>query len=423
MFRFSGRALRASALLVLTAGLAACGGEETTSGTGGASGACAQEDPVRIGVVLPLSGPLAQGGAYAKAGYDVAVEDVNAAGGIEALDGRCLELVYGDHQADPARAAQVTTQLVQRDRVVALTGSYTSPTGLTGSAAADRLGVPWLQTLGSVNEITERGLENVFRNKYNVADNAVAAFEILDFLGEESGKEVTRVGLMYENSAYGKGGAEAMKALAPERGYEIVADVSFATGTPNLSSQVSRVKSSGAQVVVAFDYEPDTVVLLKNMNTLDYKVPYIAPGGGILGKAVPGLGEVSNGVIAIGGYYKDLETPGNEKVGPKLEQAAEAPPNDDVAYCYTGIWLLKNAIEAAGSDDPAQIREALANLQVSEGPAMIVPAESGSFGFDERGQITGLQQIGMQLQDGEFKTFYPDKYATGKLNARTAFTR
>lgn len=425
-YRWPRNALFAVVAVMLMVFAAACAGDESAGaggGTGGdtsanaGGGSCDRsQDPIKIGVVLPLSGQLAQGGAYAKAGYDVGARHVNEAGGIEALGNRCVEMVYGDHQADPANAAQAATELVQRDQVVALSGSYTSATGLTASAAADRLGVPYLQTLGSANEITERGLENVFRNKYNVAMNAVFAYDLLDGLVEEHGCNVQRVALLYENSAYGQGGAQAMKAAAAERGYDIVADVSFKTGTPNLSSQLSRVEQADPDAIVAFVYEGDSVVLLKGMRTLGMDIPYISPGGGLLGEAVPNLGETSEGAIAIAGYAPELETPHNDEVAPELRAAAEAPPNDDVSFAYQGVWLLANALEASGSDEPAALRDALTALTVSDGRAMIIPSESGEFAFDEKGQMSGLQQIALQLQGGEFAPVFPEDYATARLD-------
>lgn len=408
-------ALLAASALIITA----CAGGPNTEPSG-AAGDCDAADPVKIGALLPLSGGLADGGQAGQAGYELAEEDINAAGGIEALDGRCVEVVFADHEGDPAKAAQLATQLVQRDGAVALSGTYTSATGLSASEASQQLGVPWLQTVGLANSITDRGLDLVFRNKYNTSMAAQSGIEFLQWLGEQTGKPIEKIAIVWENSTYGTEGAESTKKAAEEAGIDVVADPSFKTGTADLSSVVSVVKAASPDVIIAWDFEPDSISLLRSMQTLDMNIPFIAPGGGILGQGVIDLGGASDGVLALSGFSADLTADGAADVATRYENARGVAMNDDAAAAYQGVWLLADAIEKAASDEPTEIADGLRALEVTEGPGMIIPSRDGRFTFGDDGQSPDPALLVLQLQDGEFKTVWPEEYASTDFDAAAA---
>lgn len=400
--------------------LAGCSQGGAVSGQAKGTKCNTDKSSVKIGAVLPLSGALAAGGQYGRGGYDLAARDINKAGGIKGLDGRCVEVVFGDHKGEPARASQMATQLVQRDKVVALSGSYTSATGLTASSAAQRLGVPWLQSVGLANEITERGLDLVFRNKYNTSMASAAAFELFKDLSEKSGKPMTRVALLWENSAYGTEAAKETRAAAKAAGVKLVTDIGFESGTANLTGQLVRVRGAKPDVVLAWDFEPDSIVLLKGMRTLGIDVPFVAPGGGLIGKGVADLGDVSNGVIALAGWSPDLKTPSSASVGRRFADKYGQSMNDDAAACYQATWILAEAASSAKSDKPADIAEALRTMNLDQGPATMVPTTDGKISFGKTGQSPSPALLGLQLIGGEFHTVWPAKYATQEVDLAAA---
>ena len=117
----------------------------------------------RVGVVLPLSGQFALGGQNAKRGYDLAVEELNAAGGVKALGGAPIELVYADNQGKQDVAIGETERLIQQEKVSAIMGSWHSPTTIAGTQAAERNKTPWMVEVASADIVVERGFKYVSR--------------------------------------------------------------------------------------------------------------------------------------------------------------------------------------------------------------------------------------------------------------------
>jgi len=125
--------------------------------------AATAQEKVRIGVVLPLSGQFAVGGQNVKRGYDLAAEDINKTGGVKALGGAQIELVYADNQGKQEVAIGETERLIQEEKVAAIMGSWHSATTIAGTQAAERLKTPWIIEVSSANIILERGFKYVTR--------------------------------------------------------------------------------------------------------------------------------------------------------------------------------------------------------------------------------------------------------------------
>ena len=123
----------------------------------------AAQAKVRIGVIVPLSGPFALGGQNVKRGYDLGAEDVNKAGGIKALGGAQIELVYADNQGKQDVAIGETERLIQQEKVAAILGSWHSPTTVAGTQAAERYKTPWIVEVASADVILERGFKYISR--------------------------------------------------------------------------------------------------------------------------------------------------------------------------------------------------------------------------------------------------------------------
>ena len=129
------------------------------AGAVGSMGGAQAQNKVKIGVVVPLSGPFALGGQNVKRGYDLAVDDINAAGGIKALGGAQIELVYADNQGKQDVAIGETERLIQQEKVSAIMGSWHSPSTVAGTQAAERNKTPWVVEVSSADVILERGFQ------------------------------------------------------------------------------------------------------------------------------------------------------------------------------------------------------------------------------------------------------------------------
>src|SRR5438552_3945625 len=146
-----------------------------------ASEAIAQASKIRIGVVLPLSGQFAVGGQNVKRGYDLAADELNAAGGIKALGGARIELEYADNQGKQDVAIGETERLIQQEKVAAIMGSWHSPTTIAGTQAAERHQTPWIVEVASADVVLERGFKYVTRVNVKASWYGEAPVDFLDY--------------------------------------------------------------------------------------------------------------------------------------------------------------------------------------------------------------------------------------------------
>lgn len=247
-------------------------------------------DPVKIGAVLCTSGPFANLGLDEMRGAQLAVEHINAAGGV---DGRQLELIVEDDQSRADLGVVRANKLVDQDKVSAMIACY----GAGAVAYADMLRkneVPLFGIIGSA-ALTQLGNPYVFRT--GLGDPTV--IESMTSLLQRLGKK--RVAVIYQGDTYGKGAADLVAKAAKAKGYEVVADESFPIqANLDLTPQLTRIRSKNPDAIVVWAGTTPDIVALKNMQQLGMKVPVF--GGPTM--AAPSL-LLAAGTAADGVYVPD----------------------------------------------------------------------------------------------------------------------
>ena len=372
-------------------------------------------EPVKIGIIFPLTGNLADSGRYPLEAFKMAQDEINRSGGIVALGGRPIEFVFADHQGMPELATREAERLVKTNHVVALAGSYTSATGLAASAVAERLKVPWLQVVGLADTITDRGLKFTFRNKPNVSMFARDRYRFMAYLSKLARKDIKTIALLAEDSAYGKDGASIDRKMAPSLGYTIVADESFRQGSSDLTPQLSKIKAANAQAILAWNLMPEGLIIMRTMDILEMHMPFLPTTGGCFGQAMLDLGTLSENLACTSAWSTDLKLPGVKETNERYRKLFGRDMNDDASSAYSGAYILKEALERAKSTDAETLRNAMAHIQISRGPAMIVPTENSRINFGADGQFHEGTLIVMQVQNNKYVTVWPEAGASGKL--------
>lgn len=384
-------------IAVTSSALAACGdsGEESSSGEGGAASA----EPIKIGTSLPLSGAAAANATSLKQGYELAVEDVNAAGGI---DGRKLELTIEDDKFEPSLATNLTRKLITSDRVVALLGTYGSSLGLAASAIAEQYEVPNIQPYSSAPEMVERGLKFLFNTYPPSADNAASAAEFANAVVKP-----TTAAIVYVDNPFAITGAKAMREGLAKGGVKLVADEKVATGQSSYTSVLTKIKQAGPDALMLIVYPPDHAVIMKQVNQLQITPKLIySQGAQPIEPAIrEALGDTQDGVVF---------TPPNWFLGAPNEAAADVAkryaerygkdPYNEVIQGYAAVQILADALKRAGSTDGEKLRAALA--------ATDLDTVAGHITFDGNGQGTTPTLV-TQLQDSKVVLVWPleDKQA------------
>jgi branched-chain amino acid transport system substrate-binding protein len=369
-----------------------------------ASDALAQA-ALRIGAINPYSGPLALYGDEVARGYQLAVDERNASGGVL---GRKVELVRGD-ATNPQQGIAAVDQLVTRDKVDLFIGTYISAVSNAASDAAQRYNKVYWETNAVAAELTERGLPNFIRagpNANNFADMSVRA--VLELITPALGRQPT-VWLEHEDSIYGKSIADIQKKLLEAKGIKVLGQGAHNFKAADLTDVVLRGKRANPDVWLLTGYVPDTNLLLKTAREQGFKPPVILTvGTGDTNETLDALGaDYLEGVMVVSYPRPDI----SEKFGPGasayLASYRKAFNREPVApqglSAFTGMKILLETLDAAGSTEVDKVRAAAARL---DKPANSYPSGFG-VKFDDKFQNTRASFTVIQWQGGKQVTVFP----------------
>jgi branched-chain amino acid transport system substrate-binding protein len=377
----------------------------TAAALGLPTAALAQPRPVRIGVLHPVTGPLAYSGQQCREGAMMAIDAINQAGGIKALGGARIEAVVGDAQSKPAVGAAEIEKMHQ-DGVAAVIGAYASAISLATTQAAARYDLPHVVDIGVADGIMERGLKNTFRFGPGYKTCSEIAVQNLHILNTVSGRPAKTVMIIHEESLFGTGTANQLKEQLPQLGYEVVDVVKHANPTRDFNNIVLRMKSLNPDIVIPANYYNEYALLVRTMRQQKVapKAVYSVLGGAASSfKFVKEFPDVADGIIDCNHWYNP-----RDKRALALRKAVEARGlfyTYEIFNTYAATEWLASAIEAAGSADRAAITSALAASTWSGhfmpyGPTRIVD-----------GQNTGAMPLMTQVLKGDIGVIVPKEYA------------
>jgi branched-chain amino acid transport system substrate-binding protein len=359
--------------------------------------------PIKVGVVIPLSGLTSQIGDKVKAAYQLAEQEINQSGGV---NGDPLQFVFADHQGKPDIGAREAERLVEQEKVVALTGSYESGVTLAVAQVAERRKVPYLVPYSASNRITESGLKYTFRTRPPSRLWVDAMFKYLDTAAKQGGKPIDKIAILTEDGAYGQGTGEDIKQAAAKYGKQIVATEAFHGGAQDLTAQMSKIKASGADAVLAASYLNDTMKALQTMNILQFKRPYMTIGTGEVDAGFFQLGGLAEGQVGTTAWLPDMKLPGAADLAKRVKEKLKLDVNDDIAYAYSAAYVYKEAAEVKKSATPEDVRNALSTHTFVSERANLVPREGGNLKFDEKGQANTVILVA-QAQNGTWVSVWP----------------
>lgn len=361
-------------------------------------------EEITIGVIQPLSGPNAQFGIGALRGTELAVEAINAAGGIKSLGGAKLRLEVADVPS-PNTAASVTQRLISSGEVSAIVGAFVSSTTLAASEVTERAGVP-LVTFAFADQITERGYDYVFQISPKGTAFGAAQFNHAMAIAKDAGGTVEKVAILYEDTAYGTAQAEGLRKAARAAGVAVVMDEAYPLGITDVAPLVNKLKASGAQMAFPVSYLNDSLLIIRSLRQQQIALPVI---GGAAGYIIPdfkaALGEHAEGVLSVAAASGDLI--------PELAAQYRAKHGSFITHealiHAAAVDAVARALEAAGSADPDELRDALATLDYCGGLAAGVPG--GCIRFDDNGLNAPAFPIMVQWRGDEPVTVYPPEVA------------
>jgi branched-chain amino acid transport system substrate-binding protein len=369
------------------------------------------EDKVKIGVIFPMTGNAASAGIHGKAGLEVALDIINNAhpefgnfplaknAGLAGLGGAKVELMFADNQGSPATGQNQALRLITEEKVAALTGAYQSGITLTTSAIAEKYGIPYVNGESVAANLTERGFKWFFRTTPIATDFAKVYYDFLTDM-KASGAKTDSVALVHDNTEYGKSVADVITAAFKEKGVAIALDVAYASNATDVQSQVLQLKEKKPDVVIMISYTSDAILFAKTFQAQDYKpAMLIADDAGYSDPSfIKAVGKISQGAFNRSSWSVGPAGSATALIAKMYKEKSGDEMDDTVARQMTGLFVLVDAIDRAGSTDPAKIQAALKATDLKPDQLMI-----GYKGvkFDDKGQNILASGVIIQLQDGE----------------------
>ncbi|MEI2417655.1 ABC transporter substrate-binding protein [Orrella sp. JC864] len=373
----------------------------------------AEPAEVQVGLLAPMSGLYARPGQVMRMGAEMAVADINKAGGIQALGGAKLKLVVID-SGDSTEKAKSAAQRMVADfpGLVAGTGAYLSSFTLAVTEVTERARLPML-TLSYSDQITNRGFKYIFQTSATAGKQAdIALPTILDLAEQASGKRPVTVAIVTDNTAASLSSVKAMKdGLLDKYGLKLVVDETFTPPLSDASSLIQQVRSRRPDLVFFLPTViSDAKLILEKMNEMNVRIPLISFGIAIAEPDV--LNTVSpqllNGVMSA---VANWGAKGQEGLIERMRVEYKEPwMTQNAISTYGDMWIIKAALEKAGKADREAVAQAMRALD--EGKSPYFPG--GELKFDEAGHRVGAGLTVIQWQDGVPVTVFPQDLALAK---------
>lgn len=330
--------------------------------------------PIKIANIVELSGAGATSGTNFKNGVELAVKEINAAGGIL---GRKIQTSTADTQSNPG-VAKGLVQKALDDEVFAVFGPVFSGSIMVSMAETRRAEVPNF-TGGEAAAITKQGNPYIFRTSFT-QDTAMP--KIARYVAQ--GLKAKTVALIYVNNDFGKGGRESLAKAFEPLGVKIIADISTDQNQLDFSAPVLKAKQSGADVVFVYTNEEESARALRELRKQGVNKPIVGETVLTSQKVVELAGEAANGAIAHVGLTVDAPVPAVRAFRARFEKEYKYVTDHNGIKGYTGIYMLKAAIEKVGKLDRKAVAAALHGMKIT---AAAVPGVLMDVSIDNNGDL------------------------------------
>jgi len=366
-------------------------------------------DDVKVGILLPLSGSVAPIGINNRRGHELAIDEINAAGGIKSLGGAKLVMVDGDTQGKTNVGISEVEKLGEQG-VVAIMGAYQSNVTFPTTQIAERLRIPYIDPVAIADSITEgRGFKYTFKVSPKASWYARDQIQFLITASTAAGEPVKSVVLMHEDTLFGNASSDGQEHFAKENGLEILANISYPKDTPDMTSTVAQIKEMNPDAVVLVSYINDAVLITKTMRELGVDIPIVGTSAGHIDPAyIANLGDAANYTFTVGEWNPDIKKDGAAEIAARFLEKFGIPMNGHAAETYMSTMVLREALEKAGSSDREAVAAALRDTKIC-GDANLLPYDCIEFAAD--GQSPQANLVILQIIDGTYKTVWPASIA------------
>src|SRR5215831_14782645 len=366
----------------------------------------AQGASVKLGVLHPVTGALSYSGQQGRLGAMMAIEEINAAGGIKGL-GK-IDAVLGDAQSTPD-GGTAEVEKMNSAGVACIVGGYASNICLATTQAAARYELPYVVDVGVADGIVTRGLKNTFRFGPGFGVISKTALANLVAINDQAGKPAKTVMIVHEDTLFGSGLAKLLNAQLPQSGFEILETIPHPTPTRDFNNVVLKIKAQNPDLVIPANYYNEYVLLARTMQQqrVRQKGIYSVLGGAASSyKFVKEFPEAAQYIMDCNHWF-DPRNPKALALKKKVEDRGQFYTYE-VFMNYSCVLLVADALERAGSAERAKIIAALENSTFS---GHVMPYGPTKF---VNGQNQGAAPVNTQVLENDIQVIFPQTFATAK---------
>ena len=368
-------------VLVLTVALmAGCGSPAAPAGNGATSG-----ESIKLAVVSPVTGDSSVYGDYMRKGVDMALQEINDAGGVL---GRPLEFVYEDDKGSSTDAVSVAQKIASDKSIVGVIGHVFSGCTLAAGPIYQNNGIPTIAVASTNPEVATIG-EYVYR--INVGDNYQGG-ALAKLLNE---KNVTKAAVIYDNSDYGVGVSNAFAEQYKALNGEIVLNESYLSGADDFSLILTQLKQSTAEVIVLCGLDTDAAKIMMQSKTLGIELPVYATDGVYTDNFITLAKAAVEGVYVVCYFHPSDPSESVQNFIKKFNEQYDGDVNSWSPYAYDAVMLMAEAIKKAGSTDGAAIKDAITATTNFQGA-------TGTINFTGAREPVEKELVILQIVNGEY---------------------
>ncbi len=367
----------------------------------------AQAKSIKVGLLHPVSGALAYSGGQSRLGGMLAIDEINASGGIKSMGGAKLEALLGDSQSRPEVGVSEVERM-QQEGVAAYVGCFASGIALPATQAAAKYNTPFLIDVGVSDALVSRGLKNVFRLAPGNGKCVDDAFAGLAEVNKAAGGLAKTAVIVHEDSEFGTSTAKLLSAKLSGIGLEVKEVLKHATPTRDFTNLVLRIKAIKPDIVIMSNYQNEYVLIARTIyqQKVDLAGMFSVLGGGFNYKLVKEQPEVAQYMMDFNHWYN----PKNPKA---LDMRKRVEAKDNLftfeVYCtYNSVKLFADALENAKSADKEKV---IAALEVSTWADHFMPYGPTKF---VNGQNQGGRAALLQASRTDIDVVWPNEFAAVK---------
>ncbi|MFC1833887.1 ABC transporter substrate-binding protein [Thermodesulfobacteriota bacterium] len=357
--------------------------------------------PIKVGVVLPLTGKQAKFGEIEKNSFLLGLEEINKAGGV---NGRPIELLIEDDTSKPDVGRSAVEKLITQDKVVMVGGGYSSSVTYAMCAVAQQRKVPFLVNTGSADKITEQGWDYVFRLNPPASEYPKALLTFMDKVAKPE-----NVAILYETSLFGQSSSKKFQKTCEKIGLKVLMKEGYESGAVDFKPLLVKVKAAKPDLVYMISYVMDAALLMRQAKELDFNSKLFVGGGAgfTLPEFQKNAGEAAENVFSATLWTETVPYPGAKAYFDKYEAKHKSPTEYHGAEAYAAIYVIADALKRAKEMTPAAVRKALVetDTMTAFGPVKFIS-------YDKKKQQNRLPTYLVQWQKGKLETVWPKSVAT-----------